>query len=132
MAYLFGTHLGLLDYYFTGYLPHSVDLSVSYLRLGREVSVAFLPGETTSRLGHDILKYMGHKENFIVGLSDGNFGYLIKPDEYNSGRNNGYEEDVTLNRKIGERVRLTVMNAKKVILDLAKLNDMLDDIGNNR
>lgn len=70
---------------------------VSVIRLG-DVTLLTAPGEVTTRLAQRLAE-----ADVLLGLTHDSLGYLIPRDEWQTGRNENYEESVSLGPQAGER-----------------------------
>ena len=70
---------------------------VSVIHLG-DVTLLTAPGEVTTRLARRL-----EGADFLLGLTHDSLGYLIPRDEWQTGRNENYEESVSLGPQAGER-----------------------------
>jgi len=97
---------GVLDNESSG-PPWNIALNsrVGKFRLGNEVEAVIVPGEALTRLGKEIKAEMTTPVKLFFGLTGGSLGYLIPPDEWETGRNNNYEESVSLGKHIGYQIR---------------------------
>lgn len=89
--------LGILDYEVPRrdgkpYAPTRVSL----LRIGDQLQAAALPGEALTRLGQTIRERLSARYELLLGLTDDTLGYLVPADEWQSGRNENYEETVSI------------------------------------
>lgn len=113
-AFIAADHLGFFESY-ASMRPDSgkyyIDSRVVRLRLGNDgnqVEMVSIPGEAVTELGLGLREIMGGKQNVLLGLTHDTLGYLIPEDQWMSGRNNNYEESVSLGREAGEKVRTAV------------------------
>ncbi len=112
--------LGVLDYDFIPTPPPPLDikvkLQVNYFTLG-ELQAVTIPGEAVSRLGLSIRSHLHSPHRMILGLTNNSLGYFVGKDEWNSGRNEGYEEGVSIDSDVGEKTKKKLIalieNSKK-------------------
>jgi hypothetical protein len=93
-----------------------IDSRVVRLRLGndqKQVEMVSIPGEAVTLLGLDIREKMNGEHNVVMGLTHDSLGYLIPKDEWLTGRNNNYEETVSMSANAGEQVRQAVFSLYK-------------------
>jgi len=82
-----------------------IKSSVGRFFLGTEVDAVTVPGEAVTRLGQEIKSGMPAPAKLFLGLTDGSLGYMIPPDEWQTGHNENYEESVSLGKHIGYQIR---------------------------
>ena len=98
--------LNYLDYEIEGsFFEKYMNTRLSYFRLGKELQVAVLPGEPLTRLGLYLKQKMKSPFKMVIGLTGDTLGYLIPQDEWNTNRNNNYEEKISVHKKIGDETR---------------------------
>ncbi len=103
--------LGLLDYSFSDSGDgQSVDATAAYVRLGEELQIASFPGEPLTRTGLEVKSVMSTPHQAIFGNTGPAFGYLILSDEWMTGRNDDYEETVSLHETAGDLAVEALMN----------------------
>ncbi len=95
--------IGLLDYSFadTGG-GQSVDATAAYVRLGEQLQFVTFPGEPLTRTGLEIKDIMTTPHQAVLGNTGPAFGYFILSDEWMTGRNDDYEESVSLHETAGD------------------------------
>ncbi len=81
-----------------------VEFPVSYIKIG-ELQMAAYPGEAVTRLGMGIRERMSSRYRMMLGLTNGSLGYLLGEDEWDTGRNYNYEENLSIDMHIGERMK---------------------------
>eukprot|EP00343_Euplotes_focardii_P008596 CAMPEP_0205825696 /NCGR_PEP_ID=MMETSP0206-20130828/26196_1 /ASSEMBLY_ACC=CAM_ASM_000279 /TAXON_ID=36767 /ORGANISM="Euplotes focardii, Strain TN1" /LENGTH=476 /DNA_ID=CAMNT_0053124959 /DNA_START=69 /DNA_END=1500 /DNA_ORIENTATION=+ len=100
---------GLMDAYYTMEVVGdqlSVETSVNYVRLGNEAEAVTFPGESLSRNAEPLQTTLLSKGvAFLFGLTQDSLGYLVPTDEWQTGRNNDYEETVSMDRLAGDQAR---------------------------
>ena len=69
---------------------------LSRVRIGEGLDALAAPGEVLTRLGEELRARLAAPATMFLGLTNDTLGYFIPEDEYGSGRNNGYEETVSL------------------------------------
>jgi len=69
-----------------------------YLRIGG-VEAYCAPGEILTRLGLPLRASLGGRHRMLFGLTHDTLGYFVPEDEWMSGRNNNYEEGVSMGRR---------------------------------
>ncbi|MCR9159364.1 MAG: hypothetical protein ACE37F_08395 [Nannocystaceae bacterium] len=95
--------VGLLDYSFSGSGEgQSVDATATYVRLGEQLQIASFPGEPLTRTGLEVKSVMSTPHQAILGNTGPAFGYFILSDEWMTGRNDDYEETVSLHESAGD------------------------------
>ena len=82
-----------------------VNSSVGRFSLGNEVDAVAVPGEAVTRLGLAIKADMQAPVKLFLGLSGGSLGYFIPADEWETDRNENYEESVSLGQHIAGQVQ---------------------------
>ena len=104
--------LGILQYDFqTVGLQQKVTTQSTYFRLGTKVQGASFPGESLTRNGLAIKEQMKAPYRMILGNTGDALGYFIPSDEWQTGKNNNYEETVSVGKSAGD-------NALKFISEL--------------
>ncbi len=86
-----------------GGLPH-VPTRVAVLGLGPTVRGLTVPGEAMTRLALPLKELLDSPHRLFLGLTYDTLGYLLPADEWMTGRNNSYEESVSLGREAGPTV----------------------------
>lgn len=95
--------IDLLDYSFSdsgGDL--SVTASSTYVRLGEELQFLSFPGEPVTRTGLEIKTTMSTPHQAVLGNTGPAYGYFIMGDEWMTGRNDDYEESISLHETAGD------------------------------
>jgi hypothetical protein len=69
---------------------------VSRVRIGDGLDALAAPGEVLTRLGLPLRERLTAPATMILGLTNDTLGYFIPEDEWMSGRNDGYEETVSV------------------------------------
>ena len=78
------------------YLPTQCGV----IRLG-DVEALCAPGEVLTRLALPVRAAMGSRHRMFVGLANDTLGYFLPEDEWMTGRNNNYEESVSMGKHAG-------------------------------
>lgn len=98
--------LGILQYDFEMQgLDQKVTTQSSYVRLGTQVQMVAFPGEALTRCGLAIKDTMKAPHRMILGNTGDALGYFIPADEWQTGKNNNYEESVSLGKTAGDAAR---------------------------
>ena len=69
---------------------------VSRLRIGDGLDALAAPGEVLTSLGVSLRKRLSTPATMFLGLTNDSLGYFVPQDEWMSGRNDNYEETVSL------------------------------------
>jgi hypothetical protein len=69
---------------------------VSRLRIGDGLDALTAPGEVLTRLGEPLRERLTAPATMFLGLTNDSLGYFVPEDEWMTGRNEGYEETVSL------------------------------------
>ena len=94
--------------------PH-LPTRVSYWRLGPAdvpsglLQAVSVPGEAVTRLGQAIRGCLTARHCLLLGLTHDTLGYLMLDDEWMTGRNDNYEESVSLGQKAGQVVHVALV-----------------------
>jgi len=72
----------------------------AHLRIGGVEGMA-APGEVLTRLALPLRGSLGGRHRLFLGLAHDTLGYFVPEDEWMTGRNNNYEESVSLGRRAG-------------------------------
>jgi hypothetical protein len=72
-----------------------------YLRIGDDVEGFAAPGEVLTRLAQPLRSSLGARHRLFLGLAHDTLGYFIPEDEWMTGRNNNYEESVSMGKHGG-------------------------------
>ena len=102
--FLLADAVGLLDYDFNDE-DNSVNLQTSYFRFGSSVQGVAFPGESLTNNALPIKASMTTPYRLFFGLNGDTLGYFVPTDEWNTGRNDNYEETVSINREVGDVTR---------------------------
>ncbi len=86
-----------------GGLPH-VPTRVAAFSLGPTVKGLTAPGEALTRLALPIKELLDSPHRLFLGLTYDSLGYLLPTDEWMTGRNNNYEESVSMGPRAGPTV----------------------------
>jgi hypothetical protein len=70
--------------------------------------VAF-PGEPLTRLGLGVKEPMKAPHKLILGNTGDALGYFIPGDEWQTGKNDNYEETVSLGKTAGDNARANIV-----------------------
>jgi len=98
-------YLGIIEDNSSGPFWNVLVMSrVGRIRLGQEVDMVAIPGEASTRMGLKIKDKMTTPAKVILGLTGGSLGYFIQEDEWQSNRNNNYEESVSIGSHIGSQI----------------------------
>jgi len=82
----------------------SVVTSIAYFSLGDQVQGIAVPGEALTRTGIALKQQLSFPAKMILGLNGGCLGYFVPRDEWQTGRNNDYEESVSLGPHVAEQL----------------------------
>ena len=107
--------VGLLDYDYEadgGQL--SVETVATYVRLGAQLQMVTVPGEPVTRLGLPLKDAMQAPHRAVLGQTHDMLGYFIPGDEWMTGRNDDYEEQISLGPTVGDTTR----NVLTALIDL--------------
>lgn len=109
LYFLGAFYLGLLsDYYSMVELPDGslgITTSVGYLSFGEQIEAVTFPGEALTRNAEPIVEALSAPFALLFGLTQDTLGYLVPSDEWNTGRNNNYEESISMDENAGDGVR---------------------------
>jgi hypothetical protein len=72
-----------------------------YLAIGGDVEAVVAPGEVMTRLALPLRRSMSASHRLFLGLTHDTIGYFIPEDEWMTGRNNNYEESVSMGKHAG-------------------------------
>lgn len=72
-----------------------------YIGIGDIVEAFVAPGEVLTRLAAPLRASLGARHRLFLGLTHDTLGYFLPEDEWMSGRNNNYEESVSMGRHAG-------------------------------
>jgi len=98
--------LGILQYDFQmSGLTQKVTTQSTYVRLGTQVQLVAFPGESLTRNGLAIKEKMTAPHRMLLGNTGDALGYFIPGDEWQTGKNNNYEETVSLGKTAGDTAR---------------------------
>ncbi len=79
----------------------SLPTLCGYLRLGSDLEGFVAPGEVLTRLGLPLRASLGARHRLFLGLTHDTLGYFLPEDEWMIGRNNNYEESVSMGKRGG-------------------------------
>jgi len=98
--------LGILmfDFEMNG-LDQKVTTQATYFRLGSAIQGVAFPGEPLTRLGLAIKEHMQAPHKLILGNSGDALGYFVPSDEWQTGKNDNYEESVSMGKTAGDTAR---------------------------
>jgi hypothetical protein len=98
--------LGILQYDFEMMgLSQKVTTQSTYFRLGTQLQGVAFPGESVTRNGLAIKEAMKAEYKMILGNTGDALGYFIPSDEWQTGKNDNYEESVSLGKTAGDNAR---------------------------
>jgi hypothetical protein len=98
--------LGILQFDFEmNGLDQIVTTQSTYFRLGTQVQGVAFPGESLTRNGLAIKEVMTAPHKIILGNTGDALGYFIPSDEWQTGKNDNYEETVSLGKTAGDNAR---------------------------
>lgn len=98
--------LGILQYEFEMQgLSQKVTTQATYFRLGAQVQGVAFPGESLTRNGMAIKEHMKAPYRMILGNTGDALGYFVPSDEWQTGKNDDYEESVSLGKTAGDNAR---------------------------
>ena len=98
--------LGILQFDFEMMgLDQKVTTQSTYFRLGTQVQGVAFPGESLTRNGLSIKEVMTAPHKIILGNTGDALGYFIPSDEWQTGKNDNYEETVSLGKTAGDNAR---------------------------
>lgn len=103
---------GILDGYYEG-LPRDgqmvIPIVLANFKMGRNQASSIdgvtWPGESLVRNAAPVQNALTARFNLLFGLTQETIGYLVPTDEWQTGRNNNYEESVSADRLFGDEVR---------------------------
>lgn len=75
--------------------------SVGRLRIGKALAGFAVPGEVMTRLAEPLRASLSAPHRLFLGLTNDTLGYFLPADEWMTGRNESYEESVSLGREAG-------------------------------
>ncbi len=98
--------LGILmfDFEMNG-LDQKVTTQSTYFRLGAQVQGVAFPGESLTRNGLAIKEAMLAPHKLLLGNTGDALGYFIPGDEWQTGKNDNYEESVSMGKTAGDNAR---------------------------
>ncbi|MBA3550052.1 MAG: neutral/alkaline non-lysosomal ceramidase N-terminal domain-containing protein [Nannocystis sp.] len=101
--------LGILmfDFEMKG-LDQKVTTQSTYFRLGKLLQGVAFPGESLTRNGLAIKKAMVAPHKLILGNTGDALGYFIPGDEWQTGKNDDYEETVSMGKTAGDNARAAI------------------------
>jgi len=98
--------LGILQFDFEmNFLEQKVTTQSTYFRLGKQVQGVAFPGESLTRNGLEIKDAMLAPHKIILGNTGDALGYFIPSDEWQTGKNDNYEETVSMGKSAGDNAR---------------------------
>lgn len=86
-------------------LDQKVTTQATYFRLGRQLQGVSFPGEALTRNGLAIKEAMLAPHKIILGNTGDALGYFVPSDEWQTGKNNNYEETVSMGKSAGDTAR---------------------------
>jgi hypothetical protein len=78
-----------------------VSTLCGHLAIGGELEALVAPGELLTRLALPLRGSLGSRHRMLFGLTHDTLGYFVPEDEWRTGRNNNYEESVSLGSHAG-------------------------------
>lgn len=98
--------LGILmfDFEMMG-LDQKVTTQSTYFRLGASLQGVAFPGEPLTRLGLALKEQMQAPHKLVLGNTGDALGYFIPSDEWQTGKNDNYEETVSMGKTAGDTAR---------------------------
>jgi hypothetical protein len=101
--------------YQIGFLDYDVQIDadgklglttqLGYFRLGDEAEGVAWPGEALTRCGLPVKDAMDTPFRLFLGLTTDSLGYFVPSDEWKTGRNDDYEESVSMGESVGDSVQ---------------------------
>jgi len=85
-----------------------VPTRAGYLRLGEQAEGFAAPGEVLTRLALPLKSSLSAPNRLFLGLTYDSLGYFLPEDEWMTGRNNNYEESVSVGRQAGPLLATTL------------------------
>ncbi len=79
--------------------------------LGTNVQGVAFPGESLTRNGLPVKEAMTAPYRLFLGLTTDTLGYFIPSDEWQTGRNNDYEETLSMGQTVGDQARDRLIEA---------------------
>lgn len=86
-----------------------VPLRATAFGIGEQLQGISFPGEALTRLGQDIKSHTAAPYVLFLGLTCESVGYFIPGDEWLIGRNDNYEEAVSLHAEAGDKARAAIV-----------------------
>lgn len=86
-------------------LDQKITTQATYFRLGRQLQGVAFPGESLTRNGLAIKEAMHAPHKIILGNTGDALGYFVPSDEWQTGKNNNYEESVSMGKTAGDTAR---------------------------
>lgn len=106
LLFQLAAQLGILQFDFESMgLSQTVTTQSTYFRLGTQVQGVAFPGESLTRNGLAIKEVMKAPHKIILGNTGDALGYFIPSDEWQTGKNDDYEETVSLGKTAGDNAR---------------------------
>jgi DNA-binding transcriptional LysR family regulator len=75
-----------------------VPTHCGHIAIGDALEAIAAPGEVLTRLALPLRASMGSKHRLFLGLTHDTLGYFVPEDEWMTGRNNDYEESVSMGK----------------------------------
>jgi len=88
-----------LDYGITG--KNTADTQVNLVNLGN-AQILTIPGEALPNIGFYLKRKMHGEHNFLFGLTNDAFGYILTPEDFNSFKRYDYISQTSLGEMTGE------------------------------
>lgn len=85
-----------------------LSLGATSFTIGDALSGLAFPGEPLTRLGLPLKERLPGRFRLFLGLTTDAAGYFIPGDEWQTGRNDDYEESVSLAKSAGERAAAAI------------------------
>ena len=103
-AFIGALLIDILDYDYEGSPEEgfTFESQVSYWQLGDTLGVITFPGESLTRNGLPVRDALPQPFGMFYGLTGDTLGYFVPTDEWESGRNGGYEESVSTDMYAGD------------------------------
>jgi hypothetical protein len=78
-----------------------VRTQCGYVGIGNAFEALAAPGEVLTRLALPLRASLGAPHRMFLGLTHDSLGYFVPEDEWMTGRNDNYEESVSMGRRAG-------------------------------
>ena len=98
----------MFDFEMNG-LDQKVTTQSTYFRLGSQLQGVAFPGESLTRNGLAIKEAMLAPHKLLLGNTGDALGYFIPGDEWQTGKNNNYEETVSMGKTAGDTARARII-----------------------